>query len=351
MSNINFLAYSISACEEIAVLRTVLFIKELLKIVTFTIPIILILMISLDFAKNIIANKDDDMRKNVQLVLKRLIYAVALFLVPTIVNFAIESLGNFDTEYKECLNVTKESIEAQKIENEAKCTGDDYTWDETTFQCLIKPTIPEFNNDESKTKSINSNNSTNNKGNLVYYNQGDYKHVAFCHSGKTISSSGCGATSLSIIASSFSNKKYNPKNVAKWLCNNGHTTGALPTTFFTKKKVLEHFDLSTTTLFLKSSAVYQGNAGKKYNSKEGNKILNAVKEGKGIILYIPGHYVAVGPNSKCSQNEVYLYDVGRRSNNGCYTPKNLFNKTYNYKDRCSNNGNCGWKAAWAYTGK
>ena len=49
--------------------------------------------------------------------------------------------------------------------------------------------------------------------------------------------------------------------------------------------------------------------------------------------------------------EVYLYDVGKRANLGCYTMKSLFKNTYNYKNRCSNNGNCGWKAAWVYTSK
>lgn len=307
-------------------------------------------MISLDFAKNVMSGKDDEMRKNVQLVIKRLLYAVALFLVPTIVNFAIEVLGNFETGYQKCLQVTEESIEKQKAINKAKCTGDDYTWDETTSQCLIKPTIPETTTKETTKKSIKTNSSTNKSGNLVYYNQGDYENVAFCGSGTTISTSGCGATSLAVIASSFSNKKYNPKYMANWLCSNGHSGGALVTSFFTKSKLLNHFNLSVTTLFDKKDK-YKGNAGKSYNVTEGLQILNAVKKGKGVILYIPGHYVVVGSNSECKDNEVYLYEVGKRADKGCYTMKDLFKKTYNRKSFCSNNGNCGWKAAWAYTSK
>lgn len=351
MNKFNFLVYSISACEDITILKIILFIKKILNLATIAIPIILILMITLDFLKNILVNKEEDMKKNTQLVIKRIIYTIVIFLVPTIVNFTIEVLGNFNTNYQKCLQVTEESIENQKEENKNKCQGDDYTWDDTTYQCLINPKVPETPNIiTEKKKIINSNtNTTTEDGNLIYYNQGDYSRVKFCSSGVTVSSSGCGATSLAIIASSFSNKKYDPKNVATWLCNNGHIGHALGENWFTKKKVLNHFNLSVTTLF--DNGNYKGNSGKTYNKTQANKILNAVKEGKGVVLYIPEHYVVVGPNKKCNSNQVYLYDVGKRAYNGCYTPKELFEKVSNYKNKCKNLGNCGWKKAWAFTKK
>ena len=54
----------------------------------------LIVMISIDFAKNVIAGKDDDMKKNLSLAIKRIIYCVAMFLVPTIVDATMGLLGD-----------------------------------------------------------------------------------------------------------------------------------------------------------------------------------------------------------------------------------------------------------------
>lgn len=186
--------------------------------------------------------------------------------------------------------------------------------------------------------------------NLKYYNQGNYSSVKYCSGTYNVAKNGCGATSLAIMTSTFTNSKYDPKYVANWICEHGHKGGGTPWKFFTMEEMLEDFELEVETLFQKTGKV-KGDAGQEYSSTEGNAILNAVKQGRGIVLHIPGHYVAIGPNEQCSDNEVYYYNVGRSSDNGCYTPKKLFEKTYNYKKRCTNNGNCGWKAAFAYNGK
>ena len=162
-----FLSLITDACENISVLRTVLFIKKLLNIVFILVPIGLIVMLSIDFAKNVISGKDDEMRKNLNIAIKRLIFVVALFLVPTIVKFAINSLGNFDSNYTKCLKVTEESINRQITINKSKCSGAGYEWDEITSECIIKSIPPEANITMSngKTIRINSNSSKNNSSN------------------------------------------------------------------------------------------------------------------------------------------------------------------------------------------
>ena len=49
-------------------------------------------------------------------------------------------------------------------------------------------------------------------GNVIFYDQGDYKNVTFCgRSGASISSSGCGVTASAIVASTLlGNKQYDP---------------------------------------------------------------------------------------------------------------------------------------------
>ena len=83
-----------AVCGGADILRVIKFIWKLLDVVFFIVPIVLIVMISLDFAKSVIAGKDDEMRKNTGIVIKRIIYCVALFLVEPICGLAIDMLGN-----------------------------------------------------------------------------------------------------------------------------------------------------------------------------------------------------------------------------------------------------------------
>lgn len=336
------------ACDNISVLRTVLFIKELLKIVFILVPIGLIVMLSVDLAKNVISGKDDEMRKNFSIAMKRLIYIVILFLVPTIVSFAINSLGNFESGYSKCLAVTNDSIDRQIAINKGKCTGDDYEWDDVTSECVLKSIPPEINitTSDGKAIKINSNNKSGNKS-LKYFSQCDskWRNVGYC-SRTTICNSGCGATSLAIIAASFgstsSASSTNPKVMRDYLCNNKiHSSGATAHAVMTNTKLLKHFGLTGKLTNVQNTT-------SKYNKNVADKLKKYVDDGKGVIILIPGHYVVVGQNSQCQSDEVYLYNVASKQYCGCKTMKELWNSTYNWRNRCKNSSNCGWKKVWVY---
>ena len=74
------------ACTDPDILKVIMFIQELLKIVFFIVPIGLMLMIAIDLIKNVMASKDDEQKKNISLAIKRAIFCIAIFFVPTIVN-------------------------------------------------------------------------------------------------------------------------------------------------------------------------------------------------------------------------------------------------------------------------
>ena len=145
-----------------------------------------------------------------------------------------------------------------------------------------------------------------------------------------------------MIASSYSNSQYDMNYVASWFCNNKYSeaNGALSYTAMISEDTLNHFGLSGGILF--GNAVYSG---PNYNEQNGNAILNAVKSGKSVIIGIPRHWVVAGPNESCNSNQVYLYDSGFPSRNGCYTPRELFNVTYNSRNHCTKEGICGWDIA------
>lgn len=108
-----FLDVTAIDCGGIEILKVIKFIWSLLDIVFIIVPIGLLLFITLDFGKSVIASKEDEMRKNLSIVIKRLILCVVLFLVPIIVNAVINILAvagvdviaNFD----ECIDIAKES--------------------------------------------------------------------------------------------------------------------------------------------------------------------------------------------------------------------------------------------------
>ena len=104
-------------CGGEGVLQVIKFVMMLLDLVCAFVPIGLILMMILDFVKNIIAGNADEMKKNAKIVFKRVITAVALFLVPTIVNFMVILLGNLGVDYAECIRIaTTEDLSQYKIE-------------------------------------------------------------------------------------------------------------------------------------------------------------------------------------------------------------------------------------------
>ncbi len=107
-------------CELSEVLKVIYFVKQLLNVVCFIVPIGLIVMVMLDFFKNVIAKDEGDMKKNLNLVIKRTFMAVMLFLVPTIITFVNSLLGTFGVSYASCINnANLEKIAVFEAEEEA----------------------------------------------------------------------------------------------------------------------------------------------------------------------------------------------------------------------------------------
>ena len=69
----------------------------ILKIV---IPIVLIVMGSIDLAKAVVASKDDEIKKAVSSLVKRAVLGILIFFIPTILSFVVELIGG-DNIYDE----------------------------------------------------------------------------------------------------------------------------------------------------------------------------------------------------------------------------------------------------------
>lgn len=114
----------VDACTNPDILRVIYFAKLILDIVKIVIPIGLIIMGMIDFSKSVVTSDDGVQKKNMQLFIKRVIYAVLVFAVPWIVETLIVTLGNLTegVNFTDCLeNANSECIE--KLENGSGCNG------------------------------------------------------------------------------------------------------------------------------------------------------------------------------------------------------------------------------------
>lgn len=105
---VNFLV-ECSYCKDSGLFSVVYLLRQIMQVIFMIIPIILIVLVLIDLAKNVIASKEEDMNKNRSLAIKRIIFAVVIFLVPTIVNifmrvmYSIVDNGS-EASFLECWN-------------------------------------------------------------------------------------------------------------------------------------------------------------------------------------------------------------------------------------------------------
>ncbi len=95
MHNIYFLAANY--CSDLApVIRLV---KSVVGLIQFGVPILLIVFGMIDLGKAVMSSKEDEMKKAQGTLLKRFLYAVAVFLVVTLVMFVMNLVS--DSKAKE----------------------------------------------------------------------------------------------------------------------------------------------------------------------------------------------------------------------------------------------------------
>ena len=73
-------------------------VKAVVTLIQWGVPILLIVFGMLDLGKAVMAGKEDEMKKAQSTLIKRVIYAVAVFLVVTLVVFIMNIVGNSSAE-------------------------------------------------------------------------------------------------------------------------------------------------------------------------------------------------------------------------------------------------------------
>lgn len=113
----------ITNCGGSGFLKVLLFIKEIMDIIFIIVPIGLIIMMLIDLSKAVMAGDAEEMKKVSKIVVKRIVYAVVLFAVPTIVSIFNSLLGELSTNsYATCLTMASDKETLARLEEDEKAS-------------------------------------------------------------------------------------------------------------------------------------------------------------------------------------------------------------------------------------
>lgn len=315
----------VGTCNDPALIGILSVTRKILEIIQIVVPILLLISISLTFMK-LVAKPDE--KKYLKNIKNSIISTFIIFFIPIFINVLFNAMGESNT-VSSCWQM------AGTIKQDAVYMPIEETPKKTIF------TDPDEYEQGIQIKKLEQ---------LIYYSQMNYPGTPFCTGGNDVAKMGCGSVSYAMIASSYNNPTFEPVNVSNWFCQNklGETDGGLTNAAATASDAAKHFGLRYTILFDKSGSDDM-NYGTSYNPTEGNAMLQAVQNGKAVMFGMPRHWSVLGPHPSCSENQFYLYNPGRPTSNGCYTPQELFNFTYNYGNYCNTIAWCGWDIAIAFS--
>lgn len=173
-------------CTNPDLLRVIYFGKLALQVILIAMPIILIVMIIIDVAKGMMDG--DQKNKNINMAIKRILMAVMLFLVPTIVNLCMHLLTVAGVEWTSCYDYAnptqiqefttiKENQKAasKALEEAKKAESLENSKSQNTSGVKYNPT----NNNDGDSSSSTSNEKSSSKEFTIYV--GDSRTVGMCN--------------------------------------------------------------------------------------------------------------------------------------------------------------------------
>lgn len=320
-------------CENPDFLSGILFARYIIQVIFIVIPIALIVMLSVDLVKCVMANLDNQ-KAYFKLFTKRLIYCVMLFFVPTIVNLTLEIVSDnvvdVSTEYNNCIANLDDIEYFQQRADEL----------EAAEQQELSQAIEQSNNqlkqqlaEESKNSSSSpssSSSSTSSSGvkkvdKSKTFHQSDWGTVG----GVSMTGSGCGPTALASIIYAKDNS-ITPTKVATWLKDNGYFSSD-GTTRSGINQALSHYKFSNIETFydehkgLKDETVFVKFRDRINKGEDAYIIFLAIGEGSGgksdfwPYSTYGGHFLAITNYRKTSNGyEYFVRDPGVKKHTDWY---------------------------------
>lgn len=107
MNYIYILTDALGFCEDEGVLKAFKIAGTFLKILKIVVPILIIILGSVDFGKAVISDDQKAISKSAQSLGKRLIAGIIIFFIPTIINVVFNVIDGFDdvkSDFTKCTN-------------------------------------------------------------------------------------------------------------------------------------------------------------------------------------------------------------------------------------------------------
>ncbi len=96
---------SIKFCDYAGTRRTFKMIGLFINLARIIVPLLIIITESISLTKVIISGKDDDLKENWKVLVRKLIAGLVIFVLPTIIDYTIDSLvGYDDSGFTQCSN-------------------------------------------------------------------------------------------------------------------------------------------------------------------------------------------------------------------------------------------------------
>ena len=83
----------INCAAESNLVKVVAIVRLVMNVICIVVPIVLIILGSLDLFKAVTAGKDEEIKKKQQTLIKRIVAGIIVFLVPTIVSVLMSLIG------------------------------------------------------------------------------------------------------------------------------------------------------------------------------------------------------------------------------------------------------------------
>lgn len=162
----------LSLCENSNALSVILLAKEVINIISIFVPIILILMLSVEVFKMVVAGDDKVVKGGIKSIVNKAIAAVAVFFIPTFVNLLLSMLSKDSYSKSLCwVNATSETIadyraleEARKVVEQEKI-AEEQRKSEEERQAVAELREQARIENEKKAEEAQNNNNNNNGNN------------------------------------------------------------------------------------------------------------------------------------------------------------------------------------------
>ena len=279
--------FLLDACSNPHILRFLYFVILIRDLIFTLIPLILAAMLIINFSKAVVSGGGDD--KAIKEIPKRVVSAIIIFLVPWIINAIMKVLDaaglKVAMDYNTCLT---------NAENSAG--NFDYYDDLLEAEELVNQIKEEYDYGGSGSSGSSGGTALDELVSPKYnIRQGDDRwknHSLKTVGGKkrTIGGAGCGFCSMTMVLRSFGYDVYPDEVVEEIFANGGGNSGTASTYDF---KIMAGLKDLEATVLSNNGNWYCQNSGAAVLEKLFNTCNEALREGKKIIVLIPGHYISV----------------------------------------------------------